>query len=459
MSLSPYLMGPYAPIDEELDAELSVVEGEVPKDLFGTYVRNGPNPKLAPEGRYHWFDGDGMLHAVHASDGRLHYKNRWVRTRGLQEETEAGETLWRGVMEPVKRRDVPYKDTANTDVVFFNGDLLALWYICGEPYRVDPTTLETKGVQDFGGRRTTAISAHAHVDEQTNELMFFTYGRRPPYMQYGVVGADGVQKHLVDVELPGPRLPHDMAITQNYSILMDLPMMFDPQAMKQGRWVTKFDHETPARFGIVKRHGADVRWFEAESCYMYHPVNAWEEDDAIVMIGCRVPDPIPAPRDEDGAWGRMMANLRVTAHLHRWRFDLGTGQVTEEQLDDRNTEFPTIRRERAGRPTRYAFNVSLADTPTLKFDALVKYDLETNDATRLDFGPGRFGSEASFAPRAGGDEDDGYLTTFVTDEREGTSELWIVDAKNMDRGPLTRARIPQRVPLGFHATWIPGEKL
>lgn len=458
MSLSPYLVGPYAPIDDEADFELDVV-GEVPADLSGAYVRNGPNPKLDPEGRYHWFDGDGMIHAVTAEDRKLTYKNRWIRTKALAEEEAANAPLWRGVMEPVKRRDIPYKDTANTDVVAHRGELLALWYISGEPYRVDPRTLETKGVADFGGKRSTTVSAHAHVDEATDELMFFTFSMRPPFMHYGVVGADGVQKHLTPIPLPGPRLPHDMAITENYSILMDLPVVFDVEALKTGRWVTRFDRELPARFGIVPRHGTDVRWFEADPCYIYHVVNAWEEDGAVVLTACRVTDPLPKPRPEDGEWARMMANLRVTAHLHRWRFDLETGAVTEETLDDANTEFPTMRLDRFGRRSRYTYNVSLADTPTVEFDGLVKYDLERNTSQRLAFGADFAGSEASFAPRVGStEEDDGYLTTFVTNKREGTSELWIVDAKDLEAGPLARATLPRRVPLGFHATWVPKDR-
>src|SRR5205823_6246493 len=134
---------------------------------------------------------------------------------------------------------------ANTDVVFFDGKVLATWYLCGEPYGLDPMTLDTLGVDDFGGTRTCRISAHPKVDAATGELLFFDYGPVAPYLSYGVVGPSGTVKHLVELDLPGPRLPHDMAVTENYSILMDLPLINDPEAAKHGRHKLFFNRDTP----------------------------------------------------------------------------------------------------------------------------------------------------------------------------------------------------------------------
>src|SRR5262245_54681979 len=119
----PYLVGPYAPIGNELDTPLTEVVGQIPRDLSGLYVRNGPDPRFAPVGRHHWFDGDGMLHAVWAHEGRMRYRNRWVRTVGLVRDEEVGRVLWSGIMELTAHNppDAPYKDTANTDVLFHDG--------------------------------------------------------------------------------------------------------------------------------------------------------------------------------------------------------------------------------------------------------------------------------------------------------------------------------------------------
>ena len=463
---NPYLAGLYEPVREERTDEALQVIGELPPELDGVYLRNGPNPRLDPVGRYHWFDGDGMLHAVRFRDGRASYRNRWVRTRGFTAEDGADEALFNGVMEnpaanPKLGLRLPLKDSANTDLVYFRDRVLALWYLAGEPYALDPSTLDTIGVDDFGGTRTCQVSAHAKVDEATGELMFFDYGPTPPYMRHGVVGPEGAVTHLVDIDLPGPRLPHDMAITEHFSILMDLPLVADPVAAKQGRHKIMFDNSMPARFGVIPRHGAgdEVRWFEADPCYVYHSVNAWEEGDEIVLDLCRVTK--PAPRgDAVGPLAKMLSYLRLDAHLYRYRFNLRTSAVLEEQLDDDNTEFPTMDARRLGWPTRYAYNMRISDEATLLFDGIVKYDTQTGTTDRHWFGPGRWGSEAPFAPRAGGTaEDDGWLVSFVHDEAEQRSEVVVLDASDLAAGPVARVLLPARVPIGFHATWVRGDQL
>jgi len=461
--VSPYLLDSFAPIEDERVADELPVIGEVPRDLHGMFVRNGPNARFAPRGRYHWFDGDGMLHAVQIRDGKVSYRNRWVRTEHLAAEETAGHALWSGLMESTRDnpKGAPYKDTANTDVVFHRDSLLASWYISGRPYRVDAETLETRGADDFGTGEPLRISAHAKVDPATGELFFFDYGPRPPFLRYGVIDATGRLVHRLDLDVPGPRLPHDMAITERFAILMDLPVTFTPEALQARRWSVGFYPELPARFAIVpRRGGAAPRWFEAEPCYIYHTINAWEEGDEVVLTACRVADPIPPVDPADGPWGRMMANLRIQATLHRWRFNLVTGQTREERLDDRISEFPTIAPHMRTKRSRWSYNVTFAPTPTVRFDGLLKYDIDTGASERYAFGPGRFGSESPFAPRLGATaEDDGYVLSFVDDQREGTAELVILRAQRFADGPVARVRLPQRIPLGFHGTWVSGAQL
>ena len=149
---NPFLKGIYAPIATEITADDLTVIGEIPKDLDGAYLRNGPNPIFQPRGRYHWFDGDGMVHGIEFHDGNATYRNRWIRTEAFAAEQEAQRTIWPGLMDrpdPNVPRgagsDGWLKDSANTDLVFHNGYALALWYQCGLPYKLDPRTLETLG--------------------------------------------------------------------------------------------------------------------------------------------------------------------------------------------------------------------------------------------------------------------------------------------------------------------------
>lgn len=464
---NPYLLGVYAPVSEEIDAEDLQVIGKIPEDLNGVYLRNGPNPRYQPQGRYHWFDGDGMVHAVHLENGKARYRNRWVRTKAFEAESEAGKSLWTGVMESPKgnpfgnHHGLGLKDGANTDLVFHRGKVLATWYLCGSPYAMDPLSLETLGAEDFLGTLVGDMMAHPKVDERTGEMFWFDYGPRPPFMRYGVVSADGKVATTTDIELPGPRLPHDMAITDNYAILMDLPLVQDMEAARAGRHKLTFDRNLPARFGVLPRYGTgdQIRWFEASSCYIYHVVNAWEEGEEIVMDVCRVQRPQPRA-DAHTPLAKMLSYLRLDAQLHRYRFDLRTGACTEGQLDDGNIEFPSIDTRQVGQRNRYSYNVHISPESTLLFDGLVRYDNLTDTKTEHFFGPGRWGSEAPFAPRDGASgADDGYLVTFVQDEREGRSELDIFDAADLAAGPVARVLLPQRVPLGFHATWIRADQL
>jgi len=460
---NPYIHGPYAPVADEIEVYDLEVIGELPEDLRGVYVRNGPNPRHSPKGRHHWFDGDGMMHAVHFDGRSVSYRNRYVRTSAYNRETEAGEGLWYGLMEGAHHnpRDEPIKDTANTDVIYHNGSLLALWYLAGQPYALDPRTLETIRPETFGGKLEYNVSAHAKVDQHTGELFFFDQSFRPPYLAYGVADRDGDLVHATPIEVPGPRQPHDMAITERYAVLMDLSLFADPEALAAGRYKVAFHEDIPSRFGVIPRRGGHdtIRWFDAKPCYIYHVVNAWEEGDEVVLIGCRVKNPEPdTPRDNPLA--RMLAYLRLDAQLYEWRFDMATGQTTERALDEDNTEFPSIALDRMGRFSRYTYNVHLSDDPTMRFDGLFKYDLETGAIERHWFGEGRFGSEAPFAPKPdAASEDDGYLVSFVHDMKEDRSEVVILDAREPSRGPIARVLLPQRIPLGFHATWIPEDEL
>lgn len=146
------------------------------------------------------------------------------------------------------------------------GVALASFYQCGELYRLDPKTLADLGKSRWNGRfPAEGVSAHPKVDEHTGELLFFNYGVESPFMHYGVVSRDGELTTYMDVPLPGPRLPHDMAFTESWTILNDLPLYWDPAGLARGFYSNRFDRELPSRFAIVPRHGtaSDIRWFEA----------------------------------------------------------------------------------------------------------------------------------------------------------------------------------------------------
>ncbi|WP_281982482.1 carotenoid oxygenase family protein [Thalassorhabdomicrobium marinisediminis] len=466
---NPYLNGPHKPIDLEYTAkgpDLEVI-GEIPKDLQGMYVRNGHNQVHEPIGRYHPFDGDGMLHAVWFNEGKVEYRNRYTMTTGLMAERAAGRSLWPGMIEPRKATRRGWgsighmKDNTGTDVLVHSGKIIVAMSQCSEPYRLDTQTLETLGPDENWARvlGDRGICSHFKVDEHTGHMMFFNFAEKPPYMNYGVVDPENNLVHYVPIELEGPRFPHDMGMSENYCVLHDLPLFFDPEMLKQGKHRLGFHRDVPSRFGVIPRFGTneDVKWFDAEPCYLLHLSNTYEEGDEIIMDGCIIADPIPdmsdLPKDGYERLNRMLDMHTTKVTMHRWRFNMRTGETKEERLDDEITEFPMVNGMHNGRDYRYSYN-ALPQPGSWLLDGLKKFDLKTGATQKFMMPKGEFVSEAPFAPRINSKgEDDGYVVTFVTNVNSGKGECVLFDAANIDKGPICRIIMPYHIPTGAHAFW------
>jgi carotenoid cleavage dioxygenase len=446
----------------EVSASDLPVTGEIPRDLFGAYFRNGPNPARPPKGMHHWFDGDGMIHGLWFENGRARYANRYVRTRDFEDE-RANRPAMPGIFEPAEcraGRTTAYKDTANTDLVFHDGRLLALWYVSGQPVSIDASTLETLGQETFSGQLPKNVSAHSKVDPRTGEFVFFDYELYEPKMSFGVASKDRRLTHFQEIALPGPRLPHDMGLTENYVILHDLPVVFTEPALRQRMWQIKVADQ-PTRFGVAPRRGGDPKWFEFPTCYVYHVINAWEEGDEVVMAACKMaPNGYQPDIATYGPYAAMTTVLALRARPFIWRMNMKTGEGREVQLDDRLSEFPVVDHRRIAAKSRHSYHVVMDEHVEQRYSGLLKYDLATGAALAHEFPRGVFGSEPAFAAREGGqDEDDGYVVTFVADPDSGASEALVIDARNFSAPPVARVRLPQRVPAGFHGTWAPGAEI
>lgn len=470
----PYRTGPWRPQTTEWKADdLTVVEGEIPTDLDGVYLRNTENPLHPAIKNYHPFDGDSMIHVVGFRDGKAFYRNRFVRTDGLLAENEAGHALWAGMMEMPdwairedgwgSRRRM--KDASSTDVIVHRGTALTSFWQCGDLYRLNPYTAETLGKEDWNGKFPYhwGVSAHTKVDEATGELLFFNYSKEAPYMKYGVVDENNDLAHYVDIPLPGPRLPHDMAFTENYAILNDLPMFWDPAGLEHGIHAPRFFRDIPSRFAVIPRRGqtSEIKWFEADPTYVLHFVNAYEDGDEIVMDGFYQGEPEPqrkAKTFEEKVFSYLaLDNLQT--RLHRWRFNLSTGTVKEEPLSEQITEFGMINGSLGGRRHRYVY-AATGKPGWFLFNGLVKHDLGTGREEQISFGEGVYGSETSMAPRVGStSEDDGYLVTLTTDMNEDASYCLVFDAARVSDGPVCKLQLPERISSGTHSTWASGEEL
>jgi carotenoid cleavage dioxygenase len=460
----PYLNGAWTPQHAEVTAtDLDVIEGRIPDDIDGIYLRNTENQLHQPLGRYHPFDGDGMIHQIDFSGGKASYRNRFIRTRCFQAEQDAGGSLWGGLMDKSSLSKRPgfgahgsLKDSSSTDIIVHAGKAVSTFYQCGEGYVLDPETLEQEGVASWVP--LDGISAHPKVDQRTGELLFFNYSKHAPYMHYGVVDRSGRLAHYVPIPLPGPRLPHDMMFTQNWSILCDFPLFWDEELLKRNVHVTRLHEGLASRFALIPRYGQpeDIRWFEADPTFVLHFINAFEDGDQVVLDGYFEEDPYPPPLENADGYGHMMAYVdehSFKPKLHRWRFNLADGTTREERLDDRILEFGMMNQRYLGLPYRYAYSTT-SKPGWFLFNGFVKHDMVTGESWSVELPEGRYGSEAPFAPRVCAvDEDDGYLVSFVTDENRGTSECILIDCKRFAEGPVCRIALPHKISSGTHAHW------
>jgi carotenoid cleavage dioxygenase len=414
------------------------VQGAIPPELRGVYLRNGPNPKTGRSA--HWFLGDGMLHGVCLEDGQARwYRNRWVRTRPFVEGDENA---------PLVRPDGTVDRTsakANTHVIRHAGRILAL---VESSFPTELTReLDTVGPHDFGGKLTTAMTAHPKLCPLTGEMHFFGYGFSPPYLTYHRADARGELVQSEEIAVPGATMIHDFAITERNVIFMDLPVVFDAQRATQGTMPYAWSDTYGARLGVMPRGGsnADVRWFEIAPCYVFHPMNAFDDGDAVVLDVARYPHMF-----------RAHASEFASANLYRFRIDLAAGRVREQKLDDRALDFPRVDPRREGRSYRHGYAVRFSESPDgPRFGSLLHFDHESGAVRTHDFGPGSVPGEAVFVPASpGAGENEGYALVLVYDEASGTSRLEILDASAFGKPPLATVALPQRVPFGFHGSWL-----
>lgn len=452
-----HLRGVHAPVHDELDVEDLDVSGAIPPELCGTFLRNGPNPMFEPVGRYHLFDGDGMLHAVDLAGGRATYRNRWVRSRGLEAEIAAGRALYGGMAEarfpgPDLVGDAgPMKNVANTNVVRHAGRTWCLWE-AGPPTEVDDE-LATLGVVDFDGRLRGAFTAHPKVDPDTGTMYAFGYSAVPPYLRHHVIDADGHHVRTVDIDLPAPVMMHDFAITRRHAIYLDAPAHFDLAGFASGGPMLRWQPELGTRIGVMDRDGdgGDLRWFAVEDGYVFHFLNAYEEDDGSIVV--------------DACW---LSHLEIGlesadenspgAYLSRIHINPSTGSVRREQITELAGDFPRIDDRRAGRRHRTGYLAAVSEPSTAAeglFDSVLAVDLDRGTEALASVGHGRVCGEPVFAPDPTSTSDqDGWVLVHVADRSGRAGEVLVLAADAIDASPVARIHMPRRVPFGFHGNWI-----
>jgi len=438
-----WLRGPFAPVPDEITSDALVVEGELPRALDGFYLRNGPNPKdgVSP----HWWFGDGMVHGIRLREGQASwYRNRYVRTARFTGNPVGPEG---DSPEALRARRLLGGGSSNTNIITHGGRLLSL-VEAALPVQLAPD-LATMGAYDFAGVLDRPMTAHPKVCPTTGELHFYSYQVVPPYLTYYVADRAGRIVACQELEVSGPSLMHDFALTPRHAIFFDSPARMT-RDWGQGMPFT-WSEGTPARIGVVARPGPPagartdngVRWFSFSSGHLGHTTNAFERGTTIVLEGVR--------------YERFEAS---PPRLYRWEMDLATGQTREYPVDaDLPIEFPRIDERRVGFEHRHTYAIEFTElvdgVPTAA--DLRRYDHVRNEWELADLDGGRAAGEPVFVPRDG--RDDGWIVSLVCDDGRGGSALTIWDSAAFASKPVAKVRLPRRVPFGFHGSWVPADAL
>lgn len=451
----PTLSGVFTPQTHEHDLADLTVRGELPADLRGTYVRNGPNPLFPPLGSYTFpLEGDAMLHALHVDDdGRVSYRNRVVSTPQLRLEQQAGHALWAGLMTPyLPGPDVVPEQYANDfkpqpfiNIVHHGGRWLAMSEV-DPPWEVT-SSFEAAGDAPFTwGGVIPGACAHPRIDPTTGEMVLFRYDLSEPFLTWSTVAPDGTVTHVPDpVDVDGSYMIHDCVITAEHLVLFVAPAKFDLDALLTGSGPPLGWHaDLPLRIAVIPRAGTskDVQWIETDPFWAYHFANGFADGDDIVIDLAQFKEFAlgPAP-DQTGA-------------ATRARIDLKAGTVKLDPHVERICEFPRIDDRLQGRPHRFYSVSAKHDLGPGSWNVLLRVDTHTGRVDEWDSGTKVF-DEVVFAPAQGGAVEEGYYVTFRTDAETLRSDFVVLRADDIAAGPVATVELPVRVPAGLHGNWFP----
>lgn len=451
------IAGNFGPVSAELDAHNLPVTGELPPQLRGTLLRNGPNPQFPTDHPgAHWFTGDGMLHSVRLADGRAAYSNRWIRTPKFLAERAAGRSLYGGYtggIDAYAPANSFMGGVANTHVVFHAGRLLALeeQHL---PMEIDLATLDTIGYRNWAGALNGPFTAHPKIDPITGEMIFFGYHADSPRgagLLWGLVDHAGKLTRLERFAAPYASMVHDFIVTVGHVVFPIMPLTASLARQKAGEPAYLWDPGHGTYVGVMRRDEGvmGLRWIRGETGFVFHVMNAWEDDGTLIADLVEYAEPPLFPRADGKASPSENNGL-----LSRWTLDL-TGRsdrLTTQVLDDIGVEFPRIDDRFAGRRARHGWMAASADGGK-SLNAIAHKDDDSGIRQLWVVPNGDALSEPVFVPR-GKEEADGWLLSIAWRAQDEASDLVVLDARDVARGPIGTVRLPQRVPFGFHGNWV-----
>lgn len=460
----------------EYEYQITDIEGAIPPELSGTLFRNGPGLlDIGNAAIHHPFDGDGMISAFSFQEGKAYYRNRFVQTQAYQEEQAAGKILYRGVFGTPKPGgwlnnvfDLKLKNIANTGVIYWGDKLLALWE-AAEPYRLDPQTLDTIGIDYLDGilKPGDAFAAHPWVDPSCNLdngapcLVNF---RIEPGLSSKItlfeIAPNGKLLRCHAHSIPGFSFIHDFIITPQYAIFFQNPVKFNPLpfilGFKGAGECVEFQPDKPTKIILIPRdpNNRQIKTFMVESGFVFHHANAFELDNQ-VYIDSIAYQTLPQVQPNSN-YKEVDFNALDPGQLWRFSLNIQEGTVQKEMLESRCCEFPTHNPNKVGREYRYLYiGAAAVDTDSnAPLQGILKLDLKTGERELHSFAPSGFVSEPIFVTNPNADrEDGGWVLTVVYDGKKHRSTLAILDGENISGEPLALLHLKHHIPYGLHGSW------
>ncbi len=444
---NPYLAGNFAPVPQERTVTSLKITGAIPAGLNGHYLRSGPNPRsITRADRHSWFVGDGMLHIVELRDGAaVTYRNRWVRTAPV---TDA-------LGEPATPGPQPVGfDGSNTNIVSFGGKILSVTE-GALPYQMNRDG-ETLARLDFGGGLSHGLSAHCKYDPATGELHNVSWRLgNAPFAIWQVIDRNGQIVRTVPIEIPATGMWHTFSLTDRYVVLYDHPVLFSvPRVMDGWAFPFAWEPQHQSRIGLIERAGdGSVTWIDVPPAAVNHDVGAHDTPSGVTVYAT-YSDRL---YDKDAA-----GPLEASPRLMRFDIEVANRSVKLSTVDERAQEFPRANPSLGLAGPRFLYAVG--DGPGASGggvlepgNGILKHDLVTGTTERAAMGRSRATAEATFVPdpARAGDEDGGWLLSYVYDAETDLTDLVIADAQDMSGGPVATVSLQARVPFGFHGDWFP----
>ncbi len=475
---NPSYMGPGRPSRLECELGSLEYEGELPAGLEGRFYRCGPDPQFVPRFRDDvGINGDGMVSMFRFSQGRVDFRQRYVRTDKFNTERAAGRALFGHYRN--RFTDDPSvagidRTTANTSMVWHGGRLFAVKED-GLPHELDPDTLETRGKFNFEGKlRSPHFTAHPKLDPVTGNLVFYGFeaaGDATPTISYAEADRDLRLLREQWFDAPYASMIHDFAVTQNYVVFPVMPTASDLERMKAGGFHFAWDESLPTWLGVVPRHGdvSQVRWFKGPARWSFHTLNAFEEGDRlhIDLTVSEINGFAYIPAADGKAWDPRRARSCLT----RWTVNLadGSDQFSERLLWDTPSDFYKTDPRAQTLPYRHGFMaardadrppVTRALMPKATFNTLARIDHATGQVDSWWAGEESTTQEPQFVPK-GGDaaEGEGWLLGVIGRLAEGRSDLVVLDALDLAAGPVATVRLPIYLRMTFHGEWVPEREI